>query len=190
MKMLVAVAATLLAVQAGTWHGSATAGLALSERAGTLAIANTGNGSVDLWQEGSPALSGAYTVRATLRKASGRNHEGYGILFGGRGLGTDSARYSYVLIRGDGAVLVKKRTGAATPVVRDWQVADAVHKDDASSHAENVLELRIAAAQVIVLVNGAEVARVPAADLYTNGVAGLRVSHQMQVEMSGWTAGR
>ena len=191
MKTIVALmAATVLAAQAGAWRGSTTAGLLLTDQQGTLRINNAGGGSVDLWREGSPALSGAYTVRATLRKLGGRRHEGYGILFGGRYLGTDSAQYSYVLIRGDGSVLIKKRSGTATPVVRDWQVVDAVRRDDARSRAENALEIRVTAAEVVALVNGSEAARVPSSALYTSGVAGLRVSHQMQVEVVGWAAGR
>lgn len=191
MKTIVAlVAATVLAAQAGAWRGSTTAGLLLTESQGTLRINNAGGGSVDVWRDASPALSGAYTVRATLRKLGGRRHEGYGFLFGGRHLGTDSAQYSYVLIRGDGSVLIKKRSGTATPVVRDWQVVDAVRRDDARSRAENALEIRVTASEVVALVNGSEVARVPSSALYTSGVAGLRVSHQMQVEVVGWAAGR
>jgi len=42
---------------------------------------------------------------------------------------------------------------------------------------------------VAVHVNGTEVARVPAAELLTSGAVGLRVSHQMQVEVQGFEAG-
>lgn len=187
MKTMLLMSA-LLVLQAPAWRGSTTAGLTVTENGNTVTIQNAGRGSVDLWRPGSADLSGAYTVRATLRKLGGRQHEGYGFLFGGRNLGTDSARYSYVLIRGDGAVLVKKRDGAQTPVVRDWQVVPAVHADDAQSRAENTLELRIGRDSVVAMVNGTRVAAMASAELYTDGQAGLRLSHSMQVEVAGFTA--
>lgn len=188
--MLVALAAFALARQSGAWRASLPAGVEVAEQGGRVTIRNAARAGADLWREGSRALSGTYTVRATLRKLGGRQHEGYGLIFGGSNLGTDSARYSYVMIRGDGGVLVKKRDGAATPVVRDWTTAAAVHPDDAQHRAENVLEVVVGPREVAVHVNGTEVARVPAAELLTSGAVGLRVSHQMQVEVQGFEAGQ
>lgn len=186
--MLVALAAFALARQSGAWRASLPAGVDVAEQGGRVTIRNAARVGADLWREGARALSGTYTVRATLRKLGGRQHEGYGLIFGGSNLGTDSARYSYVMIRGDGGVLVKKRDGAAAPVVRDWTAAAAVHPDDAQNRAENVLEVVVGPREVAVHVNGTEVARVPAAELLTSGAVGLRVSHQMQVEVQGFEA--
>jgi len=186
--VLAALAALALAPQSGAWRTSLPAGVEVAEQGSRVTIRNAARVGADLWREGSRALSGTYTVRATLRKLGGRQHEGYGLIFGGSNLGTDSARYSYVMIRGDGGVLVKKRDGAATPVVRDWTTAAAVHPDDAQNRAENVLEVVVGPGEVAVRVNGAEVARVPAAGLFTSGVVGLRVSHQMQVAVEGLEA--
>lgn len=188
--MLVALAAFALARQSGAWRASLPVGVEVAEQGGRVTIRNAARAGADLWREGSRALSGTYTVSATLRKLGGRQHEGYGLIFGASNLGTDSARYSYVMIRGDGGVLVKKRDGAATPVVRDWTTAAAVHRDDAQNRAENVLEVVVAPREVAVHVNGTEVARVPAAELLTSGAVGLRVSHQMQVEVQGFEAGQ
>lgn len=186
--MLAALAAFALARQSGAWRASLPAGIEVAEQGGRVTIRNAARVGADLWREGSRALSGTYTVRATLRKLGGRQHEGYGLIFGGSNLGTDSARYSYVMIRGDGGVLVKKRDGAAASVVRDWTAAAAVHPDDAQNRAENVLEVVVGPREVAVHVNGSEVARVPAAELLTSGAVGLRVSHQMQVEVQGFEA--
>lgn len=188
--MLAALAAFALAQQSGAWRASLPVGVEVAEQGGRVTIRNAASVGADLWREDSRALSGTYTVRATLRKLGGRQHEGYGLIFGGSNLGTDSARYSYVMIRGDGGVLVKKRDGAATPVVRDWTTAAAVHPDDAQNRAENVLEVVVGPREVAVHVNGTEVARVPAAELLTSGAVGLRVSHQMQVEVQGFEAGQ
>ena len=187
MKTLATVLALIaMFPQATTWRGSVVDGVALAEAGGVLSV-RTGP-AVDLWRDGARPLSGSYVVRATLRKVSGRQHEGYGIIFGGTNLGTDSARYSYVMVRGDGDLLVKKRDGAATPVVRDWTHYAGIHSDDRRSQAENVVEIGVTSALVTVKVNGSELARVPARELFTSGLAGLRVSHRMQVEVRGFEA--
>jgi hypothetical protein len=141
---------------------------------------------VDLWREQARPIRGTYTVKATLRKLDGRLHEGYGLIFGGRYLGTDSARYSYVMVRGDGRVLVKKRDGAATPTVRDWTAYAAIRQDDAHSRAENDLEVRVSPQEVVVRVNGTELLRVPASELFIEGLTGVRVSHHLAIEVMGF----
>ena len=188
MRSILAILA-VAALQAGGWKASET-GVRLRTGGDTLYIQNTAGAGADLWQPGAPPLRAPYAVRVTLHKLGGRQHEGYGILFGGRGLGSDTARYSYVMIRGDGAVLVKKRDGAATPVVRDWHVVPAVHPDDAGHRATNTLEVRVTATEVIVRVNDTEVERVPAGELFTGGLVGLRVSHQLELDAVGFGAQR
>ncbi len=185
MRSIVAVLAVAV-LQAGAWTSSER-GVELRAAGDTLHIANTAQDGADLWQEGAPPLHAPYAVRVTFHKLDGRQHEGYGILFGARGLGTAGAQYSYVMIRGDGAVLVKKRDGASLPVVRDWHMVPAVRQDDAHHSALNTLEVRVTAAQVIVMVNGGVVERVPAGELFTSGAAGLRVSHQMRLDAVGYT---
>jgi hypothetical protein len=193
MKLLMAAAlGAALLVQGPAWSSSAPQDVQLtSDRPGCLTVRNTGRGSVDLWRTRARPVSGEYVVKATLKKSAGRRMEGYGLLFGGRALGTDSARYSYVLIRGDGSVLVKKRDGAATPVVRDWVRAAAVRADDARGAAENLLEVRVSGREVVVLVNDTEVVRIPAAELYTDGLTGVRLAHSLTIEVVGFDeAGR
>ncbi len=184
MRILAAVMA-LAAFQAGSWRSSES-GVRLHTSGDTLHIRNAGQVGADLWRVDVQPAHSPFSVRVLLRKLAGRQHEGYGILFGGRSLGTDSAQYSYVMIRGDGAVLVKKRDGARLPVVRDWHVVPAVHPDAANHTATNTLEIRVTATEVIVRVNDTEVERIPSRDLFTNGISGLRISHQMQVDAIGF----
>jgi hypothetical protein len=141
---------------------------------------------VDLWRERARPIAGTYTVKATLRKLDGRRLEGYGLIFGGRNLGTDSARYSYVMVRGDGRLLVKKRDGAATPTVRDWTAYRAIRADDARGRAENDLEVRVSPQEIAVLVNGTELVRVPTSELFVEGLTGVRISHHLAVEVIGF----
>jgi len=188
MKMTaVAALGAALLLQGTGWRSSDPSSLQVSsDRPGCLTVRNTGSAGVDLWRERARPLSGSYSVKATLRKLDGRPLEGYGLIFGGRNLGTDSARYSYVMVRGDGRLLVKKRDGAATPTVRDWTAYRAIRADDARGRAENDLEVRVDSQSVVVRVNGTELVRVPASELFIQGLSGVRISHHLAIEVIGF----
>lgn len=143
-----------------------------------------------LWDQDSPDLAPPYEVRATIRKRSGRLHEGIGLVFGGTGLeGPETGQvYTYFLTRGDGSFLVKRRQGAETPVVRDWTRHPAVRRDSDGGGRPNELVVQVGEAEVVFRVNGSEVARVPASELAVRGRAGLRIAHDVQVEVEGFRA--
>jgi hypothetical protein len=143
-----------------------------------------------LWPAAGRPLAPPYTVRAEFEKRHGRLHEGYGIVFGGSGLeGPEAGQvYSYFLVRGDGAFLVKRRQGAQTPVVRDWTQHPALQRDREESGRPNELEVRVDSAEAAFLVNGTEVARVPAAELSVGGLAGVRTAHEISLVVRGFRA--
>lgn len=143
-----------------------------------------------LWPEGAAELAPPYTLRAELRKRSGRLHEGFGLVFGGTGLdGAEAAQaYSYFLVRGDGSFLIKRRAGAETPVVRDWTRHPRINRDADGTGRPNVMEVRVGVDSATFLVNDAEVAKVPSAELAVRGTAGLRVSHDVVLEVRGFQA--
>jgi hypothetical protein len=181
-SLIPALIALVFVLQDGGWRSSSPQ-VAIESGASAVTFRNTGSEGVDLWRPADTATSGSYVVRATLHKLAGRRREGYGLIFGGHGLGTEAARYSYVMLRGDGALLVKRRDGSATPVVRDWTPHAAIRPDDAEGRAQNVLEIRVTPRDVAISVNGAAVATVPATGLATAGVIGLRISHSVQLEV-------
>ena len=173
------------AAEAETWRAN-PAGAGIRVEGGALVL-ETGPHTI-LWRGGGEELAPPYTLRATLEKRSGRLSEGVGLLFGGSGLeGPESGQvYSYFLVRGDGSFLVKRRQGAETPVVRDWTAHPAIRRDGEEGGRPNELEVRVGLSDVAFVVNGQEVARVPAADLSVRGRAGVRVSHDVQLAVSGW----
>ncbi len=152
------------AAAAAAWRSNPAAGVQLAA-AGDSVVMETGPHAI-LWPAAAQELAPPYTVRAEFEKRHGRLHEGYGILFGGSGLeGPEAGQvYSYFLVRGDGSFLVKRRQGAETPVVRDWTQQGALHRDREETGQPNELEVRVGEAEVAFLVNGTEVARVPAAE--------------------------
>lgn len=171
------------------WRTNPAVGASLSVAGDSLRVV-TGPHTI-LWPTAAQALAPPYTVRATFEKRHGRLHEGYGILFGGSGLeGPEAGQaYSYFLVRGDGSYLVKRRQGAETPVVRDWTQQAALNRDREETGRPNELEVRVGVAEVAFLVNGTEVARVPADDLSVRGLAGIRTPHEVSLVVSGFHAG-
>ena len=129
-------------------------------------------------------------MEATLHKRSGGLHEGYGLVFGGEPLqGPESAQhYSYFLVRGDGSYLLKRREGAQTPVVRDWTAHPAVRRDEGATAFPHRLRVQVDTAGATFFVNGQQVTRVPAAELRLAGRAGVRVSHNLTLDVSGFSA--
>ncbi|HEX6037202.1 hypothetical protein [Longimicrobium sp.] len=177
-----------VAAPVSSWQSNPTQGVSLT--LGTPSVVETGPHTL-LWQEGAAELAPPYTVRAELRKRAGRLHEGYGIVFGGSGLeGAETGQaYSYFLVRGDGSYLIKRREGAATPVVRDWTRHPRIARDVNGEGRPNALEVRVGADTTVFAVNGAEVARVPSAELSVRGRAGLRIAHDVVVEVGTFGAG-
>lgn len=176
------------ATSAAAWRTNPAEGVTLTPGAPT--VVETGPHTL-LWQEGAVDLAPPYTVRAELRKRAGRLHEGFGIVFGGAGLdgAEDAQAYSYFMVRGDGSFLIKRRAGAQTPVVRDWTRHPRIARDADGTGRPNVLEVRVGTDTTAFAVNGAEVARVPSGELAVQGRAGLRIAHDVVVEVGGFSAG-
>lgn len=169
------------------WRSNPADGVTVTP--GQPSVVETGPHTL-LWQDGAPDLVPPYTLRGEMRKRAGRLHEGYGIIFGGTGLdGAEGAQaYSYFLVRGDGSFLIKRRQGAETPVVRDWTRHPRINRDANGAGRSNVLEVAVGADSTTFTVNGAQVARVASAELAVRGRAGLRIAHDVVVEVHGFQA--
>ena len=172
---------------AHTWRANpSSARIALT---GDTLVVETARHAV-LWEEDAPELAPPYEVRATIRKRSGRLHEGTGIVLGATGLeGPEAGQvYTYFLTRGDGSFLVKRRQGAQTPIVLDWTRHPAIRRDAEGGGRPNQLAVQAGADEAVFFVNGREVARVPASELALRGRAGIRAAHDIQVEVTGFRA--
>jgi hypothetical protein len=171
---------------AASWSSNPLAGEALAA-AGDSMVIETGPHTI-LWPAGAQELAPPYTIRATFTKHRGRLHEGYGILFGGSGLqGPEPGQvYSYLLVRGDGSFLVKRRQGMDLPVVIDWTQNAVIRRDVDEQGRPNELEVAVTDSVTVFRVNGAVVARVPSAELSVRGVAGVRTSHECLLVVRGF----
>ncbi len=132
--------------------------------------------------------TGNYTVKGTFTLLKPSNHTNYyGLVFGGSNLDNANQSYTYFLVAQDGTWLVKKREGDAnaSDVVRKTP-NDAVKKPDASGKSTNALEVRVAADKIDYVVNGTVVHSMPKTGVKTDGIYGIRVNHQLEVQIDGF----
>ncbi|HEY8166761.1 MAG TPA: hypothetical protein VIF83_14505 [Gemmatimonadaceae bacterium] len=126
--------------------------------------------------------SGTYTVSSTIEQLQKPTHpEAFGVFIGGSNLDKPNQAYTYFLVRGSGEVLVKVRDGDSTRDVVKWKAAPDVPKEDASGRATYKLDVQVTADAVKLMVNGKQAASVSKAGLPTDGIAGLRINHNLHV---------
>jgi hypothetical protein len=151
---------------------------------------------------------GDYTVSATFSQAKSMGHEAYGLFIGGADLQDSTQHYIYFVVKpcrsrgacsGDGAktgtplgeILISQRTsnGAPTALVASAH-DDAVNTDaEGSGAATNVLAIRVAGDSVHFYANGKEVrtfAKSAFKGASTDGIAGLRVNHNLDITVEGF----
>jgi hypothetical protein len=130
------------------------------------------------------AKTGEYEVSARFTQNRAPQHpEAYGIVIGGRDLDGPGQDYTYFLVRGTGQYFVAHRQGDERHVLTNWADHDAIRKQDDAGRQTNVLGARVAGSDLVFTVNGTEVARLPRSQVNTDGVFGLRVNHNLDVQI-------
>lgn len=144
-----------------------------------------------LWRGDDAVAEGEYGVSATFTEvgAPAGHREGYGLFVGGSDLQGEGQAYTYFLVRGDGSFLIKRRAGSATSSVTDgWRPSETVAAAG-DGDPTNTLSIRVEAGSVRFLVNGQDVATVPAGEVDAHGVAGLRVNHNLHLRVEDFSVG-
>lgn len=132
--------------------------------------------------------SGVYAATATFDQLEAPSHpEAYGIFIGGQNLDQPTQRYTYFIVRGTGEYAVKLRDGATARDVIAFRAAPGLAKADASGKATYKLTAHVAADSVHFLVNDKLVGAVAKSAVSTDGVAGIRINHNLHVRTSGVT---
>ena len=141
------------------------------------------------WRAGDVA-KGNYKVDATFTLSKAPGHaEAYGIVFAGKDLTTPKQNYMYFTLGGNGTYLIKHRAGDADSeihTIQDWTASDAIAKADASGKSTDKLSVVVGAQKVQYLINGKEVYSMDRANIPggADGIAGIRVSHNLDVHIS------
>jgi len=150
-----------------------------------------------------------YARAVIVQEKTATQAAGYGLFIGGADLGAAGRRDTAFLIRQDGKFAVIRRAGNGTTPIVDWSEHAAIRKAGAragqggrpesgerSERGErfgqpgkpgtvrNALTIDCGASDVRFLVNGAEVASLPASEVDTDGVAGVRVGAGLDLRVS------
>ncbi len=141
--------------------------------------------------------SGTYTVKASFAEtemsvASGHSHP-YGIFIGGNNLDTpDKQTLVYCVTYGDGSYLVRGFNGRTPFTVARKTPNPAVHSTTKGGNVTNEIAWNVTPERAECTVNGTVVAGFDKADLVgpnkldsLDGVYGLRVSHNLDVAVTG-----
>jgi hypothetical protein len=134
--------------------------------------------------------NGDYDVSGTFSQTKPSAHpEAYGLFIGGSDLDKDNQRYTYFLIRQDGKYLIKSRDGATTKSIVDWTTA-APMKDanvaKAGFKTSNELAIHVRGGKVSFLIGGTQVHELPRTQVSTDGIAGIRINHNLEVQVTGF----
>lgn len=135
---------------------------------------------------------GQYSINATFTQKKSMSHEVFGLFIGGQNLQDSTQNYVYFVVRPlDGMAMISHRAGNGRPkAIRPYFATDAINKDDPKDgSAKNALTIHIAADTVHFVANGRLVAAVAKTDLdggSTDGIAGMRINHNMDLHITGY----
>jgi len=138
--------------------------------------------------------SGDYEVRATFKehKMAASHPHSYGIFIGGADLESDMETLAYCIAYGNGTYSVKTFHGATVTTVVDRAASDALKKADANGEATNSIGWRVRGNTVACVINGTDAWSAAKSDLIgptkltsTDGIYGIRVSHNLELTVSG-----
>ncbi len=148
------------------------------------------------WNPANSVDGGNYSVGATFAQTKASAHpEAYGIFLGGQNLEAPNQSYLYFVVRQDGKYLINHRADDSTVhKIVDWTAHEAVKAMDAAGKATNALSIVVDNDKLSFRVNGTEVNSLPRAKIDaggphsgTKGVAGIRVNHNLDVHIDGFS---
>ena len=165
--------------------GASLAGVKVTPMGGSLHFVT---GPAGIYYRPADKQTGAYAASGTFTQMEPAAHpEAYGIFIGGADLDGANQKYTYFLVRQDGKYLIKRRAGSSTPTIADWTDSSAIHKADKSGKMSNTLAVEVGREKVRFLVNGTEVTSVDASKVDTAGTPGLRVNHNLNLHVEGFS---
>ena len=145
------------------------------------------------WKDANTA-SNTYTVEATFKEAkpaAGHPHP-YGIFIGGKDLETEAPTALYCTAYSDGTVLVRGFAAGKVVTVGRRGPNEAVNKPGADGSVTQHIAWSVKPGEATCMVNGKPVGTFDGATLAgqgitsLNGIYGLRVSHNLDVVVSGF----
>ncbi len=154
-----------------------------------LSIGPAGN----FWNDANVA-KGDYEVKATFKehKMAASHPHSYGIFIGGANLESDTETLMYCIAYGNGTYSVKTFHGANVVTLVDRAATPALKKADANGESTNEIGWRVKGGKPACVINGTEVKSFEQSEVVgpdklvsTDGIYGIRVSHNMDVVVTG-----
>jgi hypothetical protein len=152
-------------------------------------------GPAAIYWNPSNTAKGDYTVRTTFRElktVSDHPHPA-GLFIGGNNLGTDQQTFIYCVAYGSGEFLVRQFNGLAVTTVARRQAHPAVNKAGADGSVTQDVAWTVKGGRAECLINGTSVAGFDQAEIVgagklasTDGVFGIRASHNMDLVFTGF----
>jgi hypothetical protein len=133
--------------------------------------------------------SGVYAATATIEQLESPGHrEAFGIFIGGKDLTDPTKRtYMYFVVAGTGEYIVKVMRGSTATTISDWKGSPDIPKADASGKASYKMYVHVAPNAIHFMVNGKLIAEIPKAGNPTDGIAGLRINHNLHLMVTPLT---
>ncbi len=163
--------------------------LVMENGAFRLSVGPAGN----FWSDANVAR-GDYEVKATFKehKMAASHPHSYGIFIGGANLESPNETLLYCIAYGSGVYSVKTFHGEKVTTLVNMQASPAINKADANGEATNEIGWRVQGGKPSCVINGQVVktfenGEVVGADkiVSTDGVYGIRVSHNLELTVSG-----
>ena len=133
--------------------------------------------------------TGLYTVSAIFDQKKSMEHEAYGVFIGGQNLSDPTQNYLYFAIKPQaGTYLINHRNGNAAPrAIVPLTPSPAINKDaPGTGAATNAIAIRVSRDSLHFYINGKEVrtfAKSAIAGASSEGLAGLRINHNLDIEV-------
>jgi len=153
------------------------------------ALLNFRSGPAAIYWNTKDVATDAYTVSAIFTQKKSMQHEAYGLFVGGQNLSDPTQNYLYFAIKPrDGTYLINHRKGNSAPRgIVTLTASPAINRDaPGTGAASNTIAIRVSRDSVFFYVNGQEVRSFPKSAIGgapTEGLAGLRINHNIDVEV-------
>ena len=109
--------------------------------------------------------------------------EEFGLFIAGADLDKDTQRYTCFMVRQDAKFSIQKRTGDTFKSVVAWRPVPAM-KEPKGVKTTNTLIIRALGDTVRFLIDDKEVAKLTREQVGGDGIAGLRINHNLHVQVS------
>jgi len=143
--------------------------------------------------------SGDYEVKATFKEhAMAASHpHSYGIFIGGADLESDTETLMYCIVYGTGVFSIKTFHGSNVTTLVNREENAVLHKADDKGESTNEIGWRVQGGEASCVVNGTVVKTLGHGEFMgddkissTDGVYGIRVSHNLELSVTGMTSGK